>query len=65
MGIVFFLATFIVPCVRRLYDLDKSGWWSLTILVPFVGVLAWIGLVIYCGFFSGEKKENKYGPVPI
>jgi len=43
--------------VRRLHDLDQSGWWSLLFLVP----LANIGLLIYMFFFRGSAGENRYG----
>ncbi|MGE5624396.1 MAG: DUF805 domain-containing protein [Bacillota bacterium] len=46
--------------VRRLHDLDKSGWWLLLSLVPLVN----LGLAIYMLFFSGTIGENRFGPQP-
>ncbi len=28
--------------VRRMHDLDKSGWWMLINLIPLIGVIIWI-----------------------
>jgi uncharacterized membrane protein YhaH (DUF805 family) len=44
--------------IRRLHDIDKSGWWSLIVLVPLVG---WIVLVVwYCQ--KGTPGANRFGP---
>jgi uncharacterized membrane protein YhaH (DUF805 family) len=44
--------------VRRLHDTNRSGWWILISLVPFVG-----GIVILV-FLAQESHavENQYGP---
>ena len=46
--------------VRRLHDLDKSGWWMLLMIVPLVN----LGLAIYLLFFSGTVGDNRFGPQP-
>lgn len=46
--------------VRRLHDLDKSGWWWLLMLIP----LANLGLAIYLLFFAGTIGENRFGEPP-
>jgi len=51
----------VVANIKRLHDLDKSGWFAFIILIPFVS----IGLLIYCGFFSWTKWENRFGPDPL
>jgi uncharacterized membrane protein YhaH (DUF805 family) len=43
--------------VRRLHDLDKSGFWMLLLLVP----LANLGLIIYLLFFPGSAGDNRFG----
>lgn len=53
------------PCamlmIRRLHDLNQSGWWVLIILLPYVrGVL-----LIAALFIKGTKGPNKYGPDPL
>jgi uncharacterized membrane protein YhaH (DUF805 family) len=57
---IVFLAT-ILPTlsvgVRRLHDLDRSGWWWLLDLVPLVG---WIILLIwFCT--KGTDGPNRFG----
>jgi uncharacterized membrane protein YhaH (DUF805 family) len=50
----------IAVSVRRLHDLDKSGWWLLIGLVPLIG---WIILIVW--FASrGTPGANRFGPYP-
>lgn len=46
--------------VRRLHDINKSGWWILISLVPCVGGL--ILLILDC--IEGDPGDNQYGPNP-
>jgi uncharacterized membrane protein YhaH (DUF805 family) len=45
--------------VRRLHDTDRSGWWILIGVVPFIGLI----LLIYF-VHDGTAGENAYGPDP-
>ena len=58
------LVAIIVPSlavqVRRFHDQDKSGWFILLGLIPFVGSL--IVLVFMC--LEGTRGENRFGPDP-
>jgi uncharacterized membrane protein YhaH (DUF805 family) len=57
------LATFVPGLsvlVRRLHDVNKSGWFILIALIPIIGWI-WI-LVLLCT--KGTEGENKYGPDP-
>lgn len=45
--------------VRRLHDIDKTGWWVL-IAFTVIGVF----LLIYWAILDSQKGANKYGPVP-
>lgn len=45
---------------RRLHDTDRSAWWILIGLLPFIGGL--VLLVFYC--LPGTPGPNKYGPPP-
>ncbi|TCM70979.1 uncharacterized membrane protein YhaH (DUF805 family) [Acinetobacter calcoaceticus] len=47
-----------VIMIRRLHDLDQSGWLSLLNFVP----LANVGLIVYLIFFKGSEGSNRYGP---
>ena len=44
--------------VRRLHDIDKSGWWLLIALVPLIG---WLVLIIFYAK-RGSLGTNSYGP---
>ena len=46
--------------VRRLHDLEKSGWWFLIVFIPLIGIL----YLIYLFTQEGDMTENFYGPVP-
>ncbi len=47
--------------IQRYHDRGKSGFWSLILLIPFIGPI-WV--VIECGFCSGEEGSNQWGPPP-
>jgi uncharacterized membrane protein YhaH (DUF805 family) len=47
---------------KRWHDRDKSGWWSLIMLVPLIGFL-W--MLIECGFLRGTEGANRFGDDPI
>jgi uncharacterized membrane protein YhaH (DUF805 family) len=46
--------------VRRFHDQDKSGWFVLLNLIPYLGGI--IVLVFMC--LEGTKGPNRYGPDP-
>ena len=50
----------IAVAVRRLHDVNKSGWWYFIILIPLIGAI-WL-LVLFCT--EGDKGDNQYGPNP-
>jgi len=47
--------------VKRWHDRDKSGWWCLIGLIPFIGGL-WT--LIELGFLAGTPGMNSYGRPP-
>lgn len=47
--------------VRRLHDLDKSGWWIFISLVPLVGSILLI--VWFCT--QGTSGPNRFGSNPL
>lgn len=53
------ISTF-VYAVRRLNDLNKSGWWSLTILIPLLNLVP----IIYMLCFAGTDGSNNFGSAP-
>ena len=46
--------------VRRLHDIDRSGWFILIIFIPIVGII-WL-LILYVR--EGTPGENQYGSNP-
>jgi len=48
----------IAVAVRRLHDLDKSGWWLLILLIPLIGVI----VLIYWFCQKGTAGDNRFGP---
>jgi uncharacterized membrane protein YhaH (DUF805 family) len=46
---------------KRWHDRDKSGWWQLIGLVPYIGGI-WI--LIECGCLRGTVGPNMYGHDP-
>jgi uncharacterized membrane protein YhaH (DUF805 family) len=58
---LFSLATLLpglAVAVRRLHDLDSSGWWILLFLIPLVGAI--ILIVWFCT--KGTDGPNRFGP---
>lgn len=47
--------------VKRLHDLDKKGWISLLLFVPFANIYVFI----VCGFFKWTNGSNKFGSDPL
>jgi len=47
--------------VRRLHDIDRSGWWYFFGMIPIVG---WIALLIWL-CTPGERSTNRFGESPL
>ena len=63
LGIIYALAVLIpglAVSVRRLHDINKSGWMLLINLIPLVGIIWFIVLMAT----DSNPGENKYGPNP-
>lgn len=58
LGFVPVLAVSFMMSIRRLNDLDRSGWWSLLLLAPLINLLFGLWLLLA----PGTKGENSYGP---
>ena len=60
---IYILATMlpnIAVGIRRLHDIDKSGWWTLVGLIPVVGTIWLIVLFVT----DGNTGENQFGEDP-
>ncbi|KRA84521.1 hypothetical protein ASD76_00085 [Altererythrobacter sp. Root672] len=60
LGILGVLIPFIAVQVRRFHDQDKSGWFVLINLIPYLGVLIVLGFMLV----PGVEGDNEYGPDP-
>lgn len=64
LGIVWHLAVFIpmlAVSVRRLHDIDRTGWWLLLWLIPVIG---WIVIFVF-HVLPGTAGQNRFGPNPL
>ena len=57
---LFLLIATIALSVRRLHDINKSGWWLL-IYLTIVGML----VLFYWACSKGDADENVFGPDPL
>ena len=61
---IFYALAMLIPgiavAIRRLHDINKSGWMLLVALIPLAGAI-WL-LVLMCT--EGDQTENQYGPNP-
>jgi len=61
--LIYVLAT-VIPglalAVRRLHDVNKSGWYYLMVLIPIIGSI--LVLIKFCT--EGVPEENKWGKNP-
>ena len=47
--------------IRRLHDLDKSGWFAIIAMIPIIGLI--FSMYILCA--KGSDGWNKYGEEPL
>lgn len=46
--------------VRRLHDTNRSGWWLLISVVPFIGGIVLLIFMVQ----DSQPDDNRYGPNP-
>jgi len=55
---------YIIPAlavtVRRLHDINKSGWWIFIRIIPYVGDL----ILFVFSVMDSDPNHNEYGPNP-
>ena len=65
LGVLAYLGLFLLPSiavqVRRFHDQDKSGWFVLLGLVPYVGGL----ILLFFMVQPGTPGPNRFGPDPL
>jgi uncharacterized membrane protein YhaH (DUF805 family) len=47
--------------IRRLHDIDRTGWWVLLSFIPIIGIL----VLIYWACQPGTSGPNRFGPDPM
>ncbi|WP_186647129.1 DUF805 domain-containing protein [Fluviispira vulneris] len=53
------LPPYISVSVRRLHDMNKSGWWYFVYLIPYIGFF----IFIIMSSLPGTKGKNRYDPI--
>ncbi|MGI9465450.1 MAG: DUF805 domain-containing protein [Aestuariivirgaceae bacterium] len=61
VGILILLAGIMLH-IKRCHDRDKSGWWCLLLIIPFVG---FVWMIVDLGILEGTRGENRFGPDPL
>ena len=62
LGIIIFIAIPLISVgVRRLHDTNKSGFYYLLSLIPFIGSF----ILLFMMIRDGTKGKNQYGPDPL
>ena len=60
---IFLYFLFFIPSlslyIRRLHDIDRSGWWLLIAIIPFIGIIT----LIFFWCLKGSQNRNTYGDV--
>ncbi len=51
----------ITVTIRRLHDIDRSGWWILVLAVPIIGLFLWLIWFLE----RGTKGDNRFGSDPL
>jgi uncharacterized membrane protein YhaH (DUF805 family) len=59
LGALGFILPSLAAGVRRLHDVDKSGWFLLIGLIPIVGLV-----LLYFFVIPGTPGDNRFGPAP-
>ena len=54
IGVVLWFS--VITGIKRCHDMDISGWWTVTIIIPLIALL-WI-------FIPGTKGANRFGAPP-
>lgn len=61
VGLIFLL----FQAIKRLHDLDKSGWYlliKLAVIIPLIGWIISLGFELYLFLVKGTTGQNRFGP---
>lgn len=53
---------YLMTCILRAHDRNKSGEWAWLYAIPYIG---WLWALIELGFFRGTKGPNDFGADPL
>lgn len=56
--IIYIALVYLALLVRRLHDIDRSGWWALISCVPLVGLIVLLVFTLQ----EGTPRPNRYQP---
>ncbi|WP_374436271.1 DUF805 domain-containing protein [Inhella sp.] len=56
LGLIPYIWFTVITGIKRCHDINISGWWSITAIIPVIGLI-WI-------FVPGSKSANRFGPPP-
>jgi len=57
-----FLFVALAVYAKRWHDQERSGWWSLLLLIPLLGPII---VLIMLGFIGGTPGPNRFGEEPM
>lgn len=60
MALVLFLPSLSLS-VRRLHDIDRSGWWLFIVAIPLIGSL----ILLFWHIQPGTRGANRFGADPL
>ncbi|MEC7488240.1 MAG: DUF805 domain-containing protein [Pseudomonadota bacterium] len=60
LGLALLIPTIAVT-VRRLHDINRTGWWILIYFVPLIGAIV---MLVFC-CLKGTAGENRFGEDPV
>lgn len=47
--------------IRRLHDINRSGWWQLLSFIPLIGFI----ILLFWLCKKGDEKPNRFGPFNV
>ena len=60
IGVIASMVPAIALSVRRLHDIDRTGWWLLIVIIPYLGSFA----LFILSLLDGTAGPNRFGEDP-
>ena len=58
LPLLLIMYSLIPATIKRLHDINLSGWWCLFYIIPLIGEIC---AIVVCGCLSSTVGENRYG----